>query len=248
MIKVSLTDNFNALEMALIQLEQEQMPYATARALTDMAKLGQAVITRDIPQLFGQGGPPKPFTIASVVAKSATKDNLAAMVFIKDKQAAYLALEETGGTRQPKGRALLLPGSERAELHDVHGNIPEGLLRKLRSAARKTSKNAAVASKRAKAALARASRKAPGAGVRPAVTDRLAGTGIVYFSGAGPHGRGTAGFYERDGAHIRRLVGFESASHYKPIFKYHERIQAVVGPAFASALIRRLIEAQSSRR
>lgn len=247
MIKVSLTDNFNALETALMLLERDQMPYATARALTDMAQLGQAVITRDIPQLFSQGGPPKPFTINSVVAKSASKDNLAAMVFIKDKQAAYLALEETGGTRQPRGRGLLLPGSERADLRDEHGNIPEGLLRKLRAAARKTTKNAAVASKRAKAALARASRKAPGAGVRPAVSDTQAGTGIVYFSGAGPHGRGTGGYYEREGKHIRRLVGFESATHYKPIFKYHERIQAVVGPAFASALIRRLVEAQSGR-
>ena len=65
---------------------------------------------------FAKGGEPKSFTVNSVVAKPATKSTLSAMVFIKDKQAAYLALEETGGTREPKGTALVLPGSEAADL------------------------------------------------------------------------------------------------------------------------------------
>ena len=56
MIKVSLVDNFSALDKALQLLEKEQMPFAIARALTDMAQLGQKTITREIPEIFSKGG------------------------------------------------------------------------------------------------------------------------------------------------------------------------------------------------
>ena len=248
MIRVSLTDNFSRLDRLLMVIEREQMPFAIARALTDMAQLGQKTITRAIPEIFAKGGPPKSFTVNSVVAKPATKATLAAMVFIKDTQAKYLALEETGGTRTPKTSALVMPGSSEADLHDVHGNLPEGLLRKLKSAVRTTKSNAKKA-RRATAALARASRKAgnkaaiglPGSG--PSQRD----SGIVYFSRHGPHDRGTGGYYERvAGGHLRRLTGFEATAEYKPIFHYHERIAAVIQPAFAPALMRRLQEAIGS--
>ncbi len=111
MIRVSLTDNFSTLDRLLMVLERDQMPFAIARALTDMAQLGKATITREIPAIFSKGGPPKPFTVNSVVARPASKSTLAAEVFIKDTQAAYLQLEETGGTRSPRGAALVLPGS-----------------------------------------------------------------------------------------------------------------------------------------
>ena len=131
MIRISLTDNFSTLDRLLMVLERDQMPFAIARALTDMAQLGKATITREIPTIFSKGGPPKPFTVNSVVARPASKSTLAAEVFIKDTQAAYLQLEETGGTRSPRGAALVLPGSSAPALHDLHGNLPEGLLRKV---------------------------------------------------------------------------------------------------------------------
>jgi hypothetical protein len=248
-IKVSLIDNFSALDRWLMVIEKDQMPYAIARALTDMAQLGKATITHDIPTIFGKGGPPKDFTINSVVAKPATKETLAAEIFIKDKQAKYLQLEETGGTRSPKGAALVLPGSEAPDLHDVHGNLPEGLLRKLRAAVKQT-KRGGKQSRRARAALTRASRKA-GGGAVVSLPDghQERDSGIVYFSQHGPQGRGTGGYYERmPGDKLRRLTGFEATEEFKPIFHYHERLVAVITPAFAPALMRRLQEAIGSRR
>ena len=244
MIRVSLTDNFSTLDRLLMVLERDQMPFAIARALTDMAQLGKATITREIPAIFSKGGPPKPFTVNSVVARPASKSTLAAEVFIKDTQAAYLQLEETGGTRSPRGAALVLPGSSAPALHDSHGNLPEGLLRKLRAAARTTRANA----KRAR----RVSRKVGAGGAGGAID--LPGkpqrdSGIVYFEGHGPHGRGTGGYYERlAGGHLRRLTGFEPTGTYRPIFAYHARLAAVIVPAFAPALMRRLQEAIASGR
>ncbi len=69
MIRISLTDNFSTLDRLLMVLEHDQMPFAIARALTDMAQLGKATITREIPAIFSKGGPPKPFTVNSVVAR-----------------------------------------------------------------------------------------------------------------------------------------------------------------------------------
>ena len=119
MIRVSLTDNFSTLDRLLMVLERDQMPFAIARALTDMAQLGKATITREIPAIFSKGGPPKPFTVNSLVARPASKSTLAAEVFIKDTQASYLQLEETGGTRSPRGAALVLPGSSAPALHEL---------------------------------------------------------------------------------------------------------------------------------
>jgi len=243
MIRVNLTDNFSTLDRVLIVLERDHMPFAIARALTDMAQLGKATIAREIPAIFSKGGPPKPFTVNSAVARPASKSTLAAEVFIKNTQAAYLQLEETGGTRSPRGAALVWPGSSAPALHDSHGNLPEGLLRRLRAAARTTRANA----KRAR----RASRKvgAGGAGAIDLPGKPQRDAGIVYFEGHGPHGRGTGGYYERlaDG-HLRRLTGFEPTGTYRATFAYHARLAAVIVPAFAPALMRRLQEAIASGR
>jgi hypothetical protein len=243
MIRVSLTDNFSALDRALMVLERDQMPFAIARTLTEMAQLGRATITRDIPTIFSQGGRPKALTIDSVSMKSATKSTLAAEVFIKDKQAAYLQLEETGGTRNPRGVALVLPGSDAADLHDVHGNLIEGLVRRLRAAAKK-----AQGKSRRGLQLKRGIKGGSGSAPRMASAPAR-DSGIVYFSCHGPHGRGTGGYYERlPGGHLRRLVGFQSHGTYRPVFSYHARLEAVIRPAFAPALMRRLAEAIATGR
>ncbi|TDH58250.1 hypothetical protein E2C06_33595 [Dankookia rubra] len=54
--------------------------------------------------------------------KPATKRELVAEVFVKDRQAEYLALQETGGTRQPAKQALVIPGKD-ASLNS-YGNLP----------------------------------------------------------------------------------------------------------------------------
>lgn len=102
-----------------------QVQYATARALTKTAKDAQAEVTRQIPQRFDR---PTPFTQRAIGITPATKATLSASVFVKDKQAEYLALEETGGTRHPKKRALVLPRDARL---NQYGNLPRGSIQRL---------------------------------------------------------------------------------------------------------------------
>jgi hypothetical protein len=47
---------------------------------------------------------------------------------------------------------------------------------------------------------------------------------------------------------LRRLTGFEPTGTYRPTFAYHDRLAAVIQPAFAPALMRRLQEAITSGR
>ena len=87
---------------------REQIPFATAKALTQTAKDVQRAETAEIGKVFDR---PIPFTRSAVGITSATKQSLSAKVFLKDIQAAYLKLQVEGGQRFPKRRALrAVPG------------------------------------------------------------------------------------------------------------------------------------------
>ena len=66
---------------------------------------------------------PTPYTQRAVYVRPASKSKLYAEVGIKDRQARYLEIQETGGTRQPKGRAIVLPVGARL---NKYGNMPKG--------------------------------------------------------------------------------------------------------------------------
>ena len=105
---------------------REQIPYATARALTMTAR---EVATAETAALSEHLDRPTPFTQRAIGTASASKGNLAARVFVKDIQAAYLSLQVTGGIRLPKRRALVLPGS--GQRVNQYGNLPRNKLREL---------------------------------------------------------------------------------------------------------------------
>ncbi|MBX6382093.1 MAG: hypothetical protein IRZ07_03830 [Microbispora sp.] len=106
---------------------RRQIPFATAKALTATADAARIAVTRSLPQTFDR---PTPFTLRAIGIKAATKRDLTARVFVKDAQAKYLALEETGGTRTPdKGVALVMP---KAVARNAFGNIPKGMLQRLK--------------------------------------------------------------------------------------------------------------------
>ncbi|WP_439597977.1 hypothetical protein [Falsiroseomonas sp.] len=119
--------DFRPLTRRLDDLARSQVPFATARALTDMAQAAAVANRRALPSVFDR---PTPFTRNSIAATPAKKSNLVARVFVKDRQAEYLQLQETGGTRKPepskqggtgKGRALIMP---KAIARNAFGNIP----------------------------------------------------------------------------------------------------------------------------
>jgi len=102
-----------------------QVRFATAYMLTQLAKDGREAATRRIEQAFDR---PTRFTQTAIAIKPATKANLTSVVFAKDIQADYLAIQETGGERRPQpGAPVIVPVNIRL---NAAGNIPRGKLKR----------------------------------------------------------------------------------------------------------------------
>jgi hypothetical protein len=103
-----------------------QLPFAMSRALNDT---GDAVAKRLNDETLVAFDRPTPFTQrAFAVLKRSDKQTAAVVVGARPIQEEYLRLQVTGGTRIPKGKALLVP--RRAELN-AYGNLPRSALRRL---------------------------------------------------------------------------------------------------------------------
>lgn len=108
--------------------EHRQLPFATAKALTDVARYDvKPAIERRIDVAFDK---PVRFTQQAVGYLPAHKTTLTSRVFIKDIQKGYLGIQQEGGIRRPTGRALAVPIRQP---RDVHGNMPRGVIQSLLS-------------------------------------------------------------------------------------------------------------------
>lgn len=123
MIRIDMRDVMASLDSA----ERMQVPFATAKALTACAQAAKVAVTRSLPTVFDR---PTPFTMQAVGIRTADKRHLEAWVFIKDRQAKYLELEETGGTRTPPKTALIMP---KAAPRNAYGNLPKGALQRMKA-------------------------------------------------------------------------------------------------------------------
>lgn len=126
MITVSVKTNVDKAMRSLAGELKRQIPFAVAKGLTQTAKDVQRAETEAINKDFDR---PTPFTQRAVGIAPATKLSQAARVFLKDIQAQYLGIQVEGGTRLPKRRALVLPGSG-LKLNQ-YGNIPRGRVKAL---------------------------------------------------------------------------------------------------------------------
>ena len=129
----------------LSELETKQLPFATMQAINATAFDTRQRWAEIMPQVFDR---PTPLTQKAVLYRKATKQNLAADVFIRDEAfkgtppAKYLLAEVEGGQRRQKGiekrlaaKGLLpagnfvVPGSG-AKL-DAYGNVPRSTLNQI---------------------------------------------------------------------------------------------------------------------
>jgi hypothetical protein len=124
-ISINVKHNIDAVIQQLDQQFKRQVPFATAKAITDTAKDVQRTLTAEIDRVFDR---PVPFTQRAIGMTYANKSTLTARVFIKDVQAQYLRLEVTGGLRTPKNRALVMPAGVPL---NQYGNMPRNKLRQL---------------------------------------------------------------------------------------------------------------------
>lgn len=127
MMRISIDHDLKKLTKKLNNIERKQIPFATAKALTDTAKDAQTASKKAMIKKLDR---PTPFTLRGVAIQRATKTKLQSVVYIKDIQAKYLRWQISGGTREARNKALLIPQGIRL---NKYGNMPKGRLSKLRT-------------------------------------------------------------------------------------------------------------------
>lgn len=242
MIELSLKADFTRMERALQVMARDQVPFAAARSLNDVARSASVRVNAGMDTVFDN---PTSFTDRAAVAPislAAQKDRLAAVVTLRPIQARYLLREEVGGTRvpaentrKPDARALVLPG--RGLKLDSHGNIPRGAVQRLQGLLQARS-NAEISGRHA-------AKKAAGKRVKSVPKrDR----GVFYVGRGNPRLQG--GFWQRlPGHRLRSLILFEPETDYPTKrLGYHACVQAVATAEWTSAFRKRLDEAMRSAR
>ena len=127
-MQFTVTGDIRGLSRQLKAFQRDQVPFATAKALTAIASKVREAETKAAETTFDR---PTPFTKAAFGVTSATKKTLTATVFVKDRQARYLIpyLDPNGGRQVPGKRAILTPIDIAL---NQYGNIPKGKLAQLR--------------------------------------------------------------------------------------------------------------------
>lgn len=149
MIKISVKSDIKKAIKALDDIQKKSVPYATARALTEVAKITREAQQKEIRSTFDR---PTNFTVNSVFYAGAQRNAnpIEAKVWLKDYAmksrgaGRYLQPQIFGGQRTLKGfeellkaRGVLPPGyyvvpSKRIK-RDAYGNISKGVLNQILS-------------------------------------------------------------------------------------------------------------------
>lgn len=116
--------------MAHISGMGKQLRYAAAVALTRTAGKVKEALPAAMERVLDR---PTPFTKRGIFVSRATAATLTATVGFMDRQARYMRYQIAGGTRASGSRGIKLPGN--IELNSF-GNIPKGMVDKLKAAAK----------------------------------------------------------------------------------------------------------------
>jgi len=193
--------------------------FGVARALTQTAKAVSQELNTDMAKVFDR---PTPFTSKAVGFTPANKQDLKATVFVKDEQAKYLVVQETGGERLGKtGSPINLPVGQRI---NQYGNIARGAIGR-----EKAKTDTFVADGR----TPRTKHLPPGLYRRPKYGKRRDG-GIGTKGGLRHKGVGKAvgGRAAKGATGLKLLVSFKARAEYKARFQFVSR-----GKAAAKSLI-----------
>ena len=113
-----------AIERGLNRLAASQLPFAIALGINDVSgqikEAEETALARDLDR-------PVPFTRRGLAVARASKRRLTGVVGFKRIQAAYLALQATGGTRRAKRRAIVVPVRHRL---NKYGNMPRSAIKR----------------------------------------------------------------------------------------------------------------------
>lgn len=136
-MQIKIDSNFEAVRRQFINMEK-QVRFAAAVALTKTAKDVQAAVPAALDRALDN---PTDFTRRGTFVLMASKNDLAATIGFKDRQAKYMGLQIGGGVRQAGNGGIKLPGEIQL---NAFGNIPRGIIAKLKAAAKDGSLGKAV--------------------------------------------------------------------------------------------------------
>jgi hypothetical protein len=115
-----------SVDVSKLQACFRQFPFASALALTRTAQDAQLEERRELPRRFTIRNN---WVSQGIRIKTASKADLQAVVFQRDD---FMQLQETGGTKTPRGRSLAIPESVRTNKKGIvtRGQRPRALLSK----------------------------------------------------------------------------------------------------------------------
>lgn len=213
MIRISVKHDIDQLVAKIGRIGREQIPFATALALTKTAQEVQRAIPAALEKDLDR---PTEFTKRGTFIVPARKNTLTAVVGFKDKQAEYMRLQIEGGSRAPKKKALRLPGEV---VLNQYGNLPQGTIARLIAAA-KAGKYGAVVRKRL------------GVGDRR----KKAGDLALFYGQPKGHPGLPVGIWRRmpgnPGTLVPVIVFPKRVAHYRPRFAFRKMVEAVVAREF----------------
>lgn len=225
MFTIKVTDDIDQLKKKLTGFTNDQLPFATAMALTKTAYDVKEDLVREMKSAFDR---PTPYTLNSLYVRGAKKTNLEAFVWLKDEAfkgtpATKYLLPHIQGTgrsvkrfeRWMQGRGLLPKGmyvvpASGAPL-DQYGNLRRGEFNKILTQIQANPdayQNQTAASKKRAAARKTKTIKAQ------------------YFVGRPGNGKLPLGVWARyglgHGSAVKPVLLFVGQPHYKRDYRFHE--------------------------
>lgn len=238
-MKINAEMNTLALEKTLSGWEKDQLPFATAKALTATGQKVKAAITESIKRSFDR---PTNYTMNSVFLSPATKTKLVAEVNLKNwaskgaPPSVYLAPQVYGGPRQPKNsekimrKAGVLPGGMfwvpgSGATFDRFGNISTGQIIQVMSAL-KTFPETGYLANRSSRLSARTNKNASN-----------------FFVGKPAGGYLPLGVYYRTKSGLKPIMIFVNQPNYNKQLPFFETAQSVYVANFQSEFTQALRDA-----
>ena len=109
-LEINVESNVSALTKAMDAFGKDQLPFATSRALNDAAfDVRNTIVEQTFTRSFNVKN--KRFAGVAFKVDPAKKRKLEARVFDRLKK-DYLALQESGGTKRPRGNNIAIPTDE----------------------------------------------------------------------------------------------------------------------------------------
>ena len=115
---IDISSNIKQVQRELTRIQRKQIPFATAKALTDVAKDAQKAVTAQIDTKLDR---PTPFTRRAIGFKKADKIGLFSEVFVKPIQSKYLQWQIFGGERKQQSNIGVPTRNKKL---NKYGNIP----------------------------------------------------------------------------------------------------------------------------